>query len=427
MSTFESGPSSAGVHVSPRVPGDKSVSHRCLLLAALAEGKSTLKGLSGGDDVVRTVLAISRFGAAVSRQGDTVFVDGGRELLHEPSGVVDVGNSGTGIRLLAGWSAGVRGLTVLTGDESVSSRPMERVADPLRLMGAVVDGREGGRLPPLVIKGGGLRGIDYTIPVPSAQVKGAILLAGLSADGETTVRETSVTRIHTEELLAVAGADLTVEPGRVSVRRSRLSPFSVSVPADPSQAAFWVVAACLAPGSDVVLHDVYTGPGRAGFLDVLRRMGAAIEILETDPATSTSTIRAVHSPLRATEVGGASVPSLIDEIPVLAVAAAYAEGTTTFTGASELRVKETDRIATMVAALRSVGVEADPLDDGLVVHGRGGEPLKGGTVDSAGDHRVAMALAVAGAGSAEPVTIRGWEAVATSYPGFEEEYQRCAS
>jgi 3-phosphoshikimate 1-carboxyvinyltransferase len=294
-------------------------------------------------------------------------------------------------------------------------------------MGANVDGRDGGRLPPLVIRGGDLAGIDYRPPVASAQVKAAILLAGLAADGETTVREDVATRAHTEELLAACGADIEVGLGWVTVRRSTLSPFRLEVPADPSQAAFWVVAACLVPGSDLVLEDTYVGTARAGFLDVLRRMGADISLERVDDGRRTADIHVRHRPLRATTVGGAEVPGVIDEIPVLAVAAARAEGVTRFADAAELRVKESDRVASVVAALRAVGVEAEPSPDGFVVRGNGGAPLAGGNVDACSDHRVALAMAVAGLDASAPTGVAGWESVATSYPGFEEDLRRCVS
>lgn len=439
MNVFTAAPSADGVRGAPRVPGDKSISHRCILLAAKAEGTSVIRGLSAGDDVVRTLRAIECFGASVRTRrangrdaptGDPdaplIEIDGGAGRLHESNAVIDVGNSGTGIRLLAGWASGLDGMTVLAGDESIARRPMGRIVEPLRQMGARIDGRSDGSLPPLVIRGGDLHGIDYRLPVPSAQVKGALLLAGISADGSTTVREGIQTRVHTEELLALAGADIDVAAGAVTVRRSKLNPIDVIVPSDPSQAAFWVVAACVTPRSDVTLPNVYVGPGRAGFLDVLRRMGADIALTDEDPSASTATITARYGPLRATQVGGEEVAGLIDEIPVLAVAAAYADGTTTFSGAGELRFKETDRVETMVAALRAVGARVDPLPDGLVVEGRAGRPLEGGTVQSGGDHRVAMSLAVAALAAAGPVVVDGWNAVATSYPGFEDEYQRCA-
>ncbi len=408
-----------------RVPGDKSVSHRALLLAALAEGTSVVHGLSTGEDVAHTRAAM----AAMGVRFDGEQITGGD--LHEPGQVIDVGNSGTGIRLLAGWCAARPWLTILQGDASIARRPMDRVVEPLTRMGAAIDGRVGGRFPPLVVRGGQLRGIDYELPVASAQVKGAVLLAGVGADGETIVRERAPSRVHTEELLALAGADIEVMPdpdqgGRVvRVRRSRLTPFTLDVPCDPSQAAFWIVAACIAPDSDVTLERVYVGPARAAFLAVLQRMGADIEV--TDRGVNTADIRARTSALRATSVGGEEVPGLIDEIPVLAVAAAVAEGTTTFRDAGELRVKESDRVTTTVAMLHALGVSAEPRPDGLAVRGGGAGSLRGGQVDSHGDHRIAMSAAIAALGATGETAIDGWGAVATSYPGFEEELQRCAS
>ncbi len=431
MSTFVAHPAPAGLRGRLRVPGDKSISHRALLLAARAEGRSRISGLSTGADVRHTLEAIRAFGAATTG-GEPVtsgelLIDGGVARLREPEAVIDVGNSGTAIRLLAGWAAGLDGMAVLEGDASIARRRRERIAVPVRAMGARIDGRRGGRLPPLVVRGGGLRGIDYRLPVPSAQVKGAVLLAGLAAAGSTTVREAVPTRRHTEELLRVCGADLDAGDGFVTVRPSRLHPFDLDVPGDPSQAAFWIVAACVTPGSQVSVEHVYVGAGRAGFLDVLGRMGAAIELSGTDPATRTATIVARYGRLKGTDVGGTEVASLIDEIPVLAVAAACAEGISTFRDAAELKVKESDRIASMVAALRAIEVDAEARPDGLTVRGDADRPLAGGTVDSAGDHRVAMAMAVAGSAAASSVRIAGWDAVATSYPGFEAEYQRCAT
>lgn len=414
-----------------RVPGDKSISHRAVLLAALAEGRSVLRGLSDGDDVARTLAAVAACGAQVARSGATdagvVTVDGGRGRMQEPASVIDVGNSGTAIRLLAGWSAGFDWLTVLQGDASIARRPMGRVAEPLRGMGARIDGRDQGRLPPLVVRGGHLKGIDYRLPVASAQVKTAVLLAGLAAEGDTVVREDVPTRMHTEELLAACGAEISVAPGMVRVRRSHLEPLDIGVPADPSQAAFWAVAAAVVAGSDLTLEDVYVGPGRAGFLDVLARMGADITVERHDGHNHGADVRVRSATLHATTVHGAEVPALIDEIPILAVAAARAEGTTTFADAAELRVKESDRVASMVAALTAVGVAVEGRPDGLVVHGNGGQPLAGGEVDACGDHRVAMALAIAGVDASGPTVVAGWGSVATSYPGFEEDLRRCVS
>lgn len=411
-----------------RVPGDKSISHRALLLAARAEGRSRVGGLSAGLDVQATLAAIEAFGAGVERHGDhQVTVTGGAGRLHEPAAPVDVGNSGTGMRLLAGWAAPLPGLTVLVGDASVSARPMDRITVPLRAMGAAIDGRQGGRLAPLVVRGADLHGIDYEVPVPSAQVKGAILLAAVGAEGPTTVREALPTRAHTEEMLAAAGLSVTVDGGAVTVTPGPLAARDVDVPGDPSQAAFWVVAACLVPGSDLIVERVYVGPGRAAFLDVLRRMGADVTVGAVDEVDRTADLHVRGGPLRATRVGGAEVAALIDEVPVLAVAAAFAEGTTTFADAGELRVKETDRIATMTSELRAAGADVEERPDGLVVTGSAGRPLPGGAISSHGDHRVAMALAVAGLASQGGVRIDGWDAVATSYPGFKEDLWRCAS
>ena len=405
-----------------RVPGDKSISHRALLLAALAEGASHLTGVSSGDDVRRTAAAVRALGAEVEEAASdgTVIVTGGRDRLVGATAPLDLGNSGTGMRLLAGVVAAFPWTTVLGGDESLSRRPMDRVARPLRLMGASVQGAGDGVLPPITVRGGDLRGIHYELPVASAQVKGAVLLAGLGAAGDTIVREQVATRAHTEEMLAALGADVEVSDDRLTtrVRASKLDPFRLRVPGDPSQAAFWVVAACVVPGSSVVVEDVYVGRARAGFLDVLERMGALVEVDHRD--ATTADVSARHGPLHATTVGGDEIPGLIDEIPALAVAAAFAEGTTTFADAAELRVKESDRVTTLTAGLASLGARVEARPDGLVV--TGGAPLQGGSVDSAADHRIAMALAVAGVASPPGTTTRiaGWEAVATSYPGFAD-------
>lgn len=405
-----------------KAPGDKSVSHRALLLAAIANGTSTVRGLSSGEDVSHTRLAMEAMGVEV--HGDKIV--GGN--LHEPDHVIDVGNSGTGIRLMSGWCAARPWLTVLQGDDSIARRPMDRVTEPLKLMGAAIDGREDGRFAPIVVRGGNLKGIDYKLNVASAQIKGAILLAGLSAQGETIVREGSISRTHTEQLLILAGADIEVQSDPTPVtrlRRSTLSPFTLDVPCDPSQAAFWIVGACITPESEVILENVYAGPARAGFINVLLRMGANIDVQKR--VENTVDIYARTSELKATSVGGDEIPGLIDEIPILAVAAAFAEGTTTFVDAAELRVKESDRVSTTVTMLEGFGVAVEAKPDGLIVQGMPAGGLRPGNIESHGDHRIAMSAAIAALATNGKTVINGWGAVATSYPGFEEDLKRCAS
>jgi 3-phosphoshikimate 1-carboxyvinyltransferase len=409
-----------------RVPGDKSVSHRALLLGALAEGESTVLGLSDGDDVARTAAAVRALGADLdaTRVPGAVVISGGPGRLHEAAGPLDMGNSGTTMRLLAGVVAGRKWTTRLTGDASLSGRPMDRVATPLQRMGAHIDGRTERVLPPLTIRGKPLHGIDYTTPVPSAQVKSCLLLAGLAAEGDTVVREAVVTRLHTEEMLARCGAHITEEdaPGGAHVVRlspSALAPFELDVPGDPSQAAFWVVAACVVPGSEVTVERIYVGRGRRGYLDVLARMGAVIDEIPTTgrgDLAAVADVAARFGPLQGTEVHSSEITGL-DEVPVLAVAAACAAGDTVFRAVGELRVKESDRLAGVVDLVRVFGAQAELDGDDLRV--RGADRLTPGVVEARGDHRMAMAAAVAGlAAGAGPTRIAGWSAVRTSYPRF---------
>jgi 3-phosphoshikimate 1-carboxyvinyltransferase len=395
-----------------QVPGDKSISHRALIMAGLAEGVSTITGLSDGDDVARTAAAMTALGTAIDTAegfSNRVVVKGG--TLTRPDRAIDVGNSGTAIRLLAGVCAGQAFESELFGDDSIAKRPMGRIADPLRLMGASIGGPDDGDFPPLRITGGGLVGIDYDLPVASAQVKGAVLLAGLFADGDTTVGETLPTRMHTEEMLAAFGAEIEVGTGSSTVRSSALHPLDFDVAADPSQAAFWIVAATLVPGSDVTVPNVYLGPARSGFLDVLLRMGADLDI-----DRDSGSVRARFTELRATEIAPAEIPGLIDEIPVLAVAAARAEGVSRFVGINELRHKETDRVATVSRGVAATGGVVEVDGDTMLVSS---EPQASpGTVRADGDHRIAMAFAVAGLIDDGATTIAGFEAVRTSYPGF---------
>jgi len=419
-----------------RTPGEKSISHRAVLFAALAEGTSVIVGLSDGADVAATLAAVEALGAGVERSADgTVTIRGGRGLLHEPAAALDCGNSGTSMRLLAGLVAGFGWETELTGDGSLSSRPMDRVAEPLGRMGATVSGSGSECRPPLRVKGGALRGIDWTTRVASAQVKSAILLAGLSAEGPTTVRERVTTRAHTEEMLAEAGVDLTVEPwgeGRiVTIHPSALQPVTPrSVPGDPSASAFFVVAGCVVPGSAVEVEGVYQGPARLGYISVLRRMGAAVTVTAAPDGTATigASTTAAGPRLTATTVAAAEIPSL-DEIPALAVAAAVAAGTTVFSDVGELRVKEVDRLRAVIDMVTAFGATAEAHGDTLSITGTGTGArahLHGARFDSRGDHRMAMAAAVAALAAApgERSLITGFGATETSYPGFADDLRR---
>jgi 3-phosphoshikimate 1-carboxyvinyltransferase len=407
-----------------QVPGDKSISHRALLLAALAEGSSTITGLSGGDDVTRTARAVAALGAEVEAGTPTITVRGGRSRLRPPDAPLDLGNSGTGMRLIAGVVATLAGTTVLTGDRSLSTRPMDRVAHPLTSMGATVTGAGERCWPPLSVTGGDLTGIEYTPPIASAQVKSAVLLAGLAADGETVVHEPVATRAHTEEMLEAAGADISVAwqgTGKVvRVRRGPLRPGAYTIPGDPSQAAFWLVGAVIIPGSLVTVTGITLGPERLGFIGALRRMGATVEV--DDRGDGIGSVTTYCTALHGTLVEAAEIPSL-DEVPILAVAAATALGTTRFRDVAELRVKESDRLSATVAMVRAFGVRAEADGDDLVVEGSG-EPLRPGRVDAGGDHRMAMAAAVAGAAcpsETDRTVVTGWDSVATSYPGFADQ------
>jgi 3-phosphoshikimate 1-carboxyvinyltransferase len=409
-----------------RTPGEKSISHRAVLLAALAEGTSTITGLSDGADVAASLAAVQAMGVEVERRADgSVVLLGGRRRLREPDAPLDCGNSGTSMRLLAGMVATFGWKTELIGDDSLSLRPMDRVAEPLELMGATVRGSGAACLPPLRITGGELHGIDWTAKVASAQVKSAILLAGLAAEGPTTVREPVTTRAHTEEMLVESGADVVVEPwgeGRVvTVRASTLRPVDRVVPGDPSASAFFVVAGCIVPGSRVEVADIYRGPARLGFVTVLQRMGGLVEVAPVEGSVATLTASAGE--LRGTHVAAAEIPSL-DEIPALAVAAAVAEGTTVFSDVGELRVKEVDRLAAVVEMVTAFGARAEVHGDTLSITGVGpGARLRGARFDSQGDHRMAMAAAVAAlaAGPGERSLITGFGAIETSYPAFAED------
>lgn len=411
-----------------RVPGDKSISHRALMLSALAVGESRIEGLLEGEDVLATAAAMRAMGAEVIRGEDAVWhVNGvGVGGLLQPGTALEMGNSGTSTRLLMGLVASHPITATFTGDASLSSRPMQRVVAPLAQMGAEITASPGGRLPLMV------RGlcpavpIEYLLPVPSAQVKSAVLLAGLNTPGITRIIEPVATRDHSERMLAGFGAELTVEEdarGRIIslAGEATLRPQSIVVPGDPSSAAFWVVAASIVPGSDVVIENVGLNPTRAGLLTALRMMGA--DIVEEDARSvggePVADLRVRHAPLRAIEVPHELAPSMIDEYPALFVAAAFAQGKTVARGADELRVKESDRITVMRAALAANGVETEEHEDGLTIHGTGGDPIPGGgTVASQLDHRIAMSMVVAGLHARAPVAIDDAAPVWTSFPTF---------
>ena len=423
MSRFEpSGP----LRGSLRPPSDKSISHRAALIAAMGEGETEIFDYLDAADTLSTLVAAESLGAELHGVGSEGVAPririGGVGLRGATSARIDVGNAGTLLRLLPGWLAGQVGQEwTLDGDDSIRRRPVDRVAVPLREMGASLIA-SGDRLPPLQVRGAPLHGITYEMPIASAQVKSCLLFAGLLAEGETCVVEPLPSRDHTERMLAAAGASIERDGDTVVVQPAeRLEPSSITVPADISSAAFFIVAALLVEGSEVVLEEVNVNPTRTGLLAILKRMGAEIEReLETEVGGEPiANLRVRSAPLQATEVGGAEIPLAIDELPLVALAACFAEGTTVIRDAEELRRKESDRIETVTAALTALGGKAEPTPDGMVIEGTGGLP--GGTIDSHGDHRIAMLGAVAGLASREGVKVRGMDAAAVSYPGFEAD------
>jgi 3-phosphoshikimate 1-carboxyvinyltransferase len=404
------------------VPGDKSISHRAVLIGAIADGTSVIEGLGRSADTESTIAAVRALGVELDEGADTVRVEGvGLHGLREAAAPIDCGNAGTLARLLPGILAGQDGGRFeLVGDESLSARPMERIAEPLRAMGAVVETVEG-RLP-LRIEGGPLRALRYELPVASAQVKSCVLLAGLYAEGTTAVVEPVATRDHTERMLRAAGARVRARPGLVEVSPvPRLDPLRLTVPGDFSSAAPFVVAATLLPGSRLRLAGVGVNPTRTGLLDVLERMGARISLYNrtSSGGEPVADVEVEHADLVATTVGPNEVPRLIDELPLFAVAASMARGESAVRGAAELRQKESDRIETVTSALRALGVRIQDADDGFRVRGVPTRP-RGGAMDSRGDHRIAMLGAVAGLVSREGVRVGGAEAVSVSFPGFYE-------
>ena len=415
-----------------QVPGDKSISHRALLFGAIAEGTTRITGLLPAEDPLSTAACLRAMGVTISaiEAGQLVSVEGvGLDGLREPEDVLDCGNSGTTMRLMLGLLAGRDGRHfVLTGDGSLRRRPMQRVGGPLAQMGALISGRSGGNLAPLAIQGQQLRGATIRTPVASAQVKSALVLAALTATGDTTVIEPVQSRDHSERMLRAFGAQLSVGgPGLTEVTvtpGASLRGQDVIVPGDISSAAFWMVAGAITPGADLTVQNVGLNPSRTGVLDVLAQMGARIELLNGREVAGepVGDLRVTHGPLQAFTIGADLIPRLVDEIPVLAVAACYAEGISRVSGAEELRVKETDRLAVMARQLGAMGARIEEFADGLTIEG--GVPLQGADVDSETDHRVAMSLAVAAQVAKGPTQLHRPEAAAVSYPGFWEDLER---
>ncbi len=414
-----------------RVPGDKSISHRSIMLGALAVGETRVSGLLEGEDVLATAAAMRAMGASVERVGEGEWrVHGvGVGALLQPEAPLDMGNSGTSTRLLMGLISSHAIETRFFGDASLSKRPMGRVIEPLSLMGAAFDASEGGRLPLTVRGARPAVPIEYRLPVASAQVKSAILLAGLNTPGITTVIEPVPTRDHSERMLRGFGAELEVEEvaGERIIRirgEAELTPQTIEVPGDPSSAAFFIVAALIVPGSELLIQNVGLNPTRAGIVHVLRQMGG--DITEVNPrevgGEPVADLLVKHSALTGIEVDPAIVPSMVDEFPVLFVAASLADGTTTCTGLEELRVKESDRISVMAEALTLAGARVRETEDGMVIEGSGGEPLRGSAnsrVKTHLDHRIAMSMAVAGLVSRDGILVDDTRPIATSFPVFE--------
>jgi len=403
------------------VPGDKSISHRSIMFASLAKGESRVVGLLRGEDCMSTLKIFQAMGVAVEERGEDELIIHGRGIdgLLEPEDVLDCGNSGTTMRLMSGILAAQPFYSVLTGDQYLRKRPMGRVIDPLKQMGAKILGRDGNKKAPLTIDGGGLKPIEYHSPVASAQVKSALLLAGMQIDGTTTVYEPHLSRDHSERMLRYFGAEVeSFEGGARVTGPVVLEGREVFVPGDISSAAFFLVAGLIVPSSELLLKNVGVNPTRIGIIDILQRMGGSIEFLNQRELSGepVADLLVKSSQLKGIEIGGELVPRAIDEFPVVSVAAAFADGITTIRDAKELRVKETDRIAAMCDSLGKLGAQIEPLEDGMRV--TGGKPLSGGTVNSFGDHRIAMSMAIAALRAEGEILIEDTGCTATSFPGF---------
>jgi 3-phosphoshikimate 1-carboxyvinyltransferase len=412
------------------VPGDKSITHRAIILSALAEGDSVISSYCRGEDCLNTMRAFRAMGIQIEERPEQLRVRGkGCWGLTEPAQPLDCGNSGTGIRLLAGLLAGQDFFTILTGDESIRRRPMGRIVKPLREMGATIAGRKGGELAPLAITGSRLRGLTYASPVASAQIKSSLLLAGLYAEGTTRVSEPRKSRDHTERLFRYFGIPVREDGASVTIQGRPSVGWAgkpVVVPGDLSAAAFFIVGATLVPGSDVTITSVGINQTRTGILEILTEMGASIQILNRrdEAGEPVADLRVRAASLHGVRIGAERIPQTIDEFPILCVAAALAEGDTAITGAGELRVKESDRIATMATELRRMGASAEETKDGLTIRGlghTGPKRLRGADCTSYGDHRVAMAMAVAGLTAEGETRIQDTDCIETSFPGFESK------
>ena len=408
-------------------PGDKSISHRAALLNSIARGNAHVSNFCVGDDRVSMLRCLRGLGARIRKHSscpvtgsDECFEIKGQGLdgLSEPATLLNAGNSGTAMRLISGLLAAQPFLSVISGDSSLRNRPMSRIVRPMTEMGATIMGRSNDSLAPLAIRGGNLHGIDYEMPVASAQLKSSILIAGLYAEGETTIRQPAASRDHTERMMTAMGADIEIDKLNVTVRPSELTSLDVRVPADVSGAAFWLVAGICHPDARIKISGVGINPSRAGVLDVLKSMGARISIenVRDEAGEPSADLIAESSQLEGIEISGETIPKVIDELPVIALAACFAKGTTVIRDAQELRVKESDRIRATVDGLTRLGAKVEERPDGMVIHG--GASLNGAECESFGDHRIAMTMAIAGLLAQGETVISGAESVAVSYPAF---------
>lgn len=409
-----------------RVPGDKSISHRAVIFGAIAEGQTVIHGLLRGQDVLATIQALRDLGVSIYEAADSLIIEGrGFKGLKPAQKPLDMGNSGTSMRLLAGLLAAQDFSVQLFGDDSLSRRPMDRITIPLSLMGAELSGQGEKELPPLIVKGRqDLRPIHYQLPVASAQVKSAILLAALQTQGETVILEKELTRNHTEEMIEQFGGKLSVAGKQISIKGpQRLQGQTLHIPGDLSSAAFWLAAALIIPGSDLVLENVGINPTRTGLLEVIEKMGGQLSYQAVDKDMQAASLRVSYSSLKGVEISGDLIPRLIDELPIIALLATQAQGTTYIRDAKELRVKETDRIQAVTDVLGQMGADIQATEDGMVIRGK--TPLHGAAVNSCGDHRIGMMAAIAALLVEEgQVTLERAEAIMTSYPDFFKDLER---